>query len=177
MGTIISYKTAFEAKPESRENLRYLAELVRKELGIALDKKYVDVTWILEKLDVLDSEYSYEIVDDDQLEAGVQAQTDIIKNTIYIKESVYEGAIKNNGRDRMTIAHEILHLILHQPVALTLYRRTDDLPVYKNPEWQAECFAGELLMPYDQIKDMTEEEIVEQCKVSERAAHYQKTHI
>lgn len=177
MGTIISYKTVFEAKPESRENLRYLAELVRKELGIALDKKYVDVTWILEKLDVLDSEYSYEIVDDDQLEAGVQAQTDIIKNTIYIKESVYEGAIKNNGRDRMTIAHEILHLILHQPVALTLYRRTDDLPVYKNPEWQAECFAGELLMPYDQIKDMTEEEIVEQCKVSERAAHYQKMHI
>lgn len=177
MGTIISYKTAFEAKPESRENLRYLAQLIRKELGIALDKKYVDVTGILERLDILDSEYSYEIVDDDQLGTGVQAQTDIIKNTIYIKESVYEGAIKNNGRDRMTIAHEILHLILHQPVALTLYRRTDDLPVYKNPEWQAECFAGELLMPYDQIKDMTEEEIVKQCKVSERAAHYQKTHI
>lgn len=61
MRTIISYKTVFEAKPESRENLRYLAELVRKELGIALDKKYVDVTWILEKLDVLDSEYSYAI--------------------------------------------------------------------------------------------------------------------
>lgn len=61
MRTIISYKTAFEAKPESREDLRYLAELVRKELGIALDKKYLDVTWILEKLDVLDSEYSYAI--------------------------------------------------------------------------------------------------------------------
>ena len=166
MGTIISYKTAFEAKPESREDLRYLAKLIRKELGIALDKKYVDVTWILERLDVLDSEYSYEIVDDDELGAAVQAQTDILKDTIYIKESVYEGAIQNNGRDRMTIAHEILHLILHQPVALTLYRRTDDLPIYKNPEWQAECFAGELLMPYDQIKDMTEEEIVEQCKVS-----------
>ena len=177
MGTIISYKTAFEAKPESREDLRYLAKLIRKELGIALDKKYVDVTWILERLDVLDSEYSYEIVDDDELGAAVQAQTDILKDTIYIKESVYEDAIQNNGRDRMTIAHEILHLILHQPVALTLYRRTDDLPIYKNPEWQAECFAGELLMPYDQIKDMTEEEIVEQCKVSKRAAHYQKAHI
>lgn len=177
MRTIISYKTAFEAKPESRENLRYLAKLVRKELGIALDKKYVDVTWVLERLNVLDSKYSFEIVSDEQLELGVQAQTDVTKNTIYIKESVYEGAIQNNGRDRMTIAHEILHLILHQPVTLTLYRRTDDLPVYKNPEWQAECFAGELLMPYDQIKDMTEEEIVEQCRVSERAAHYQKTHI
>ncbi|MBB1086032.1 ImmA/IrrE family metallo-endopeptidase [Limosilactobacillus fastidiosus] len=177
MRTIISYKTMFEAAPESREKLRCLAELVRKELGIALDKKYIDITWVLEKLDILDSKFSYEIVTDDQLEDGVQAQTDIMNNTIYIKESVYEGAIHNNGRDRMTIAHEILHLILHQPIALTLYRRSDDLPVYKNPEWQAECFAGELLMPYDQIKGMTEEEIVEQCKVSERAAHYQKTHI
>lgn len=40
MGTIINYKTAFEAKLESREDLRYLAKLVRKELGITLDKKY-----------------------------------------------------------------------------------------------------------------------------------------
>lgn len=177
MRTIISYKTIFEVAPESRKKLRYLAELVRKELGIATDKKYIDITWVLERLDVLDSNYSFEIVPDEQLEAGVQAQTDVTKNTIYIKESVYEGAIQNNGRDRMTIAHEMLHLILHQPASLTLFRRTDDLPLYKNPEWQAEYFAGELLMPYDQIKNMTEEEIVAQCKVSERAAHYQKTHI
>lgn len=174
---MISYKTIFEATPESRENLRCLAKMVRKELGIASDEKYIDITWILERLDVLDLEYSYEIVTDEQLAVGVQAQTDVITSTIYIKESVYEGAVQNNGRDRMTIAHEILHLLLHQPASLTLYRRTDDLPVYKNPEWQAECFAGELLMPYDQIKDMTVEEIIEQCKVSERAAQYQKTHI
>lgn len=131
----------------------------------------------MERLDVLVPEYSYEIVADDQLGVGVHAQTDVMQNTIYIKESVYEGAVQNNGRDRMTIAHEILHLILHKPATLTLYRRTDDLPTYKNPEWQAECFAGELLMPYDQIKNMSKKEIVEQCKVSESAAHYQKIHI
>lgn len=174
---MISYKTIFEAVPESRADLRRLAKEVRKELGIASDKKYIDITWVLERLDVLDSEYSYEIVTDDELDEGVQAQTNVMKNTIYIKESVYEGAIQNIGRDRMTIAHELLHLIMHQPASLILYRRDDDLPVYKNPEWQAECFAGELLMPYDQIKEMSEKEIVEQCMVSERAAHYQKTHI
>lgn len=177
MRKMISYKTMFEAVPESREDLRSLAESVRMRLGIAIDKKYIDITWVLERLYILNSKYSYEIVTDDQLEAGVQAQTDIKKNSIYIKESVYEGAIQNNGRDRMTIAHEILHLILHQPNVLTFYRRIDDLPAYKNPEWQAECFAGELLMPYKQVKDMTEEEIVEQCQVSKRAAHYQKMHI
>ncbi|MDE6947779.1 MAG: hypothetical protein K2P14_11400 [Anaeroplasmataceae bacterium] len=70
MRTIISYKTIFEVAPESRKKLRYLAELVRKELGIATDKKYIDITWVLERLDVLDSNYSFEIVPDEQLEAG-----------------------------------------------------------------------------------------------------------
>lgn len=59
---------------------------------------------------MLDLKYSYEIVENDQLEAGVQAQTDVLKNTIYIKKSVYTGAIQNNGRNRMMIAYEILHL-------------------------------------------------------------------
>ena len=87
------------------------------------------------------------------------------------------GAIRNVGRDRMTIAHELLHLILHQPSSLTLYRRNEEIPIYKNPEWQAECFAGELLMPYERIKNMSESEIVDKCKVSQIAAHYQLTHI
>lgn len=85
---MISYKTIFEAIPESRENLRCLAKIVRKELGIASDEKYIDITWILERLDVLDSEYSYEIVTDEQLAVGVQAQTDVITSTIYIKKSL-----------------------------------------------------------------------------------------
>ena len=57
MRTIISYKTIFEVAPESRKKLRYLAELVRKELGIATDKKYIDITWVLERLDVLYANY------------------------------------------------------------------------------------------------------------------------
>lgn len=32
-------------------------------------------------------------------------------------------------------------------------------------------------MPYEQIKSMDVMEIVDQCKVSEKAAKYQKTHI
>lgn len=177
MKGIISYNTIFEAKPESRIDLRHLADIVRNKLGIATDKKYIDVTLILERLNFLDPRFSFEVKSDDEFEDGVQAQTDIKSNTIFIRESVYEGAIHNIGRDRMTIAHEILHLILHQPASLTLFRRTSDLPLYKNPEWQAECFAGELLMPYEQIVNMSENEIVEQCKVSPSAAHYQKKHI
>lgn len=177
MQIIISYRTLFEAQPESRLALRKLADLVRKEMDMS-NELYIDITKILERLDKLDSRYSFEIVENDELENEVQAQTDVIQNKIFIKASVYEGAVQNVGRDRMTIAHEILHLILHQPSTLTLYCRTDDdIPLYKNPEWQAECFAGELLMPYEQIKSMDVMEIVDQCKVSEKAAKYQKTHI
>jgi Zn-dependent peptidase ImmA (M78 family) len=157
--------------------LRRLAKYVRSKLGIDCNAKYIDVTWVLEQLNLFDPEFSFEIVDDDELEPSVQAKTNPIEKKIYIKESVYIGAINNNGRDRMTIAHELLHLLLHQPEVLTLYRRTEDLPLYKNPEWQAECFAGELLMPYEAIQTMTEEDIISECKVSESAARYQKTHI
>lgn len=157
--------------------MRALARGVRLLLGINPCQLYIDVTRVLEKISELDPNFSFEIVDDDKLESGVQAQTDIVKDKILVKESVYKGAIKNIGRDRMTIAHELLHLILHQPSSLTLYRRNDKIPTYKNPEWQAECFAGELLMPYEKIKTMSEPEIVDKCKVSQIAAHYQLTHI
>jgi len=67
-----------------------------------------------------------------------------------------------------TIAHETGHAILHVPefrrkkaviksitneenVNLRLYRETD-IPVYRNPEWQAWRFAGALLMPESAIR-------------------------
>lgn len=157
--------------------MRELATRLRLLLGIGANQPYIDVTRVLEKIEELDPDFSFEVVDNDKLAAGVQAQTDVIKNKILIKESVYDGASANNGRDRMTIAHELLHFILHQPATLTLFRREEPMPLYKNPEWQAECFAGELLMPYEIIKNMSEDEIVDKCKVSPSAAHYQLTHI
>lgn len=174
---MISYDSIYEATPESREDLRDLANRLRKALKIPSDQIYVDVTKMLEELYDLDDDFSFDVVSDNELEYGVQAQTDIIHNQIIIKESVYEGAINNNGRDRMTITHEVPHLILHHPNTLTLYRRTDKIPLYKNPEWQAECFAGEFLMPYNLIKNMSQAEVMDKCKVTASAAHYQLTHI
>jgi Zn-dependent peptidase ImmA (M78 family) len=69
---------------------------------------------------------------------------------------------------RSTIAHETGHALIHVPefklkkamlkslqhkddVSLRLYRDSE-VPVYKNPEWQAWRFAGALLMPAPVIK-------------------------
>lgn len=50
------------------------------------------------------------------------------------------------------------------------------MKTYENPEWQADCFAGEFLMPHDEIAKLTTSEVMEYCKVSEQAANYQLKH-
>ena len=67
---------------------------------------------------------------------------------IQIREDVYERACEGRGRDRLTIAHEIGHVILHGGLPL---RRSvvspDSIRTFESSEWQANAFAGELLMP------------------------------
>ncbi len=67
---------------------------------------------IVELLDILTEifkDFSYEIVDDTELPLIMHADTDVRTGHIRIKESVYERACNGEGRDRMTIAHEIGH--------------------------------------------------------------------
>mgnify|MGYP000952505712 FL=1 len=47
-----------------------------------------------------------------------------------------------------------------------------------DPEWQANAFAGELMAPYDLVKNMSVEEISEKCGMSMTAAsiQYRKYH-
>ena len=169
----------YYAQTVSRNDLRQLAFLVRKEFG------YEDVWWIpVEKLldqmcEVFD-DLSYEIVEDcDWEDKTSHADTDILNNTIRIKESVYVNACEGNGRDRMTVAHEIAHYILICVVGVNLYSRKSRLKLdaYNDPEWQAKCLAGELLIPYYKIKQCKEKptalEIEKLCGVSYDAAKYQ----
>lgn len=51
-----------------------------------------------------------------------------------------------------------------------------NLPAYEDPEWQAKCLAGELMMPADKIRGMTIKEIVSHYGVSPDAALMQKKH-
>jgi Zn-dependent peptidase ImmA (M78 family) len=54
-----------------------------------------------------------------------------------------------------------------------LYRKTSpNDKAYKDPEWQAKCFAGELLMDYEMTEGMSTLEIVKNCKVTLDAARY-----
>lgn len=64
---------------------------------------------------------------------------------IKLRDDVYEGAWNDVGRHRFTACHELGHYLLHRQVAMA--RVSDDThPVYRDAEWQADTFAGGLLM-------------------------------
>lgn len=164
----------YVVEPKSRYNLRVLAKILRKNLGLT-DELYFPIVELLDVMCELFPRFSYEIVDDSTFPSNVHADTDVMNHHIRIKESVYDGASNGNGRDRMTIAHEIGHYFTLCFCGFKFQRnfKKEDIPPYKSPEWQAKCFAGELLIDYDLTIDMSPYEIVEQCGVSIDAAKYQ----
>ena len=86
---------------------------------------------------------------------------------------------EGSGRDRMTIMHEICHYITLCQLNFTLARsfEQDEIPVFCDPEWQAKCLAGEIMMPADKIYDMNPDEVSEKCGVSWPAAVFQLSKI
>ena len=109
------------------------------------------------------------------MKEGVHAELDVVNRHMKIREDVYEGAARGNGRDRMTIMHEIAHLFLIVIFGVKLTRTfaSSELPAYKDPEWQAKALAGELMCPAHMIKEMMPEQIASKCGVSIDAARYQ----
>jgi transcriptional regulator with XRE-family HTH domain len=66
-------------------------------------------------------------------------------NGIALREDVYAGAWTGNRRDRFTVCHELGHFLMHRTV--TMARVRDDVDkIFCDSEWQADTFAGTLLM-------------------------------
>lgn len=92
-----------------------------------------------------------------------EAYTDVATGIIYIKESMMEEACRRSyRRGAFTPIHELGHYLLHYLQSdARLTRVSDDVyvPVYCDPEWQADTFASEFLMPFEECVNMDEEEI------------------
>ena len=176
---MVDYSSVVEVPPMSRGDLRKIAQSLRNLLNVKTP--YFPIIGLLESMDVLFG-IDYDYIDDKEWDKRygkhVHAQYDLDKKTIFIKESVYERANKNYGRDRFTIAHEISHAILISDNKVKFCRvdkNAEQIPLYKNPEWQADCLAGELLVPYSLCRNMSEMQIVTECAVTRSAAHIQKS--
>lgn len=165
-----------EAK--SRADLRMLTRILRIKLRLD-DVLYFPIVELLDVMTELFDDFNYEIVEDNVLPKNIHADTDIRTGHIRIKESVYEGACNGEGRDRMTIAHEIGHYFTLCFCGFKMERNFSggEIPAFCDPEWQAKCFAGELMVPEHRVKGMNEYEIADQCGVSYDAACVQYKHL
>ena len=168
-------KYSVEAK--SRKDLRLLAHHIRDRLRL----KPSDASPAVEMLELLDiwvPDAFFEIVEEDELGKGAHAETEITKSIIRIREDIYDRACAGNGRDRMTVVHEIAHLIMLRGLGFRLTRSfRDKVKAYSDPEWQAKCLAGELMMDSRYIAGMTSAEVARKCGVSEEAAKLQLSKI
>lgn len=156
-------------KPMSTKDIRTIALNLRRMIGVKNNKKFPILYFIEWFVGNPDNDFSYEIEDVENM-TGMYGLTDTNKNVMKIRLDVYEGAVKENPRDIFTLCHELGHYLLHQPEEVEFARGEMDIPAYRNPEWQANMFAAELLAPYEQAKSMSIEQIANTYGMSMQAA-------
>jgi hypothetical protein len=106
------------------------------------------------------------------LDPGVEELSDAVEGMTFpdgrvlLSEETYRGAHDGLGRPRFTVPHECYHGIRHREQIrraltdtgeLVVYRRKNIKP-FRDPEWQANAFAGVLLMPAPMVRLLAERE-------------------
>ena len=124
-----------------------------------------------------------EVVEDGELECNNPARClpDFANNEylIQVKNSVYEGACAKVGGYRAHILHEICHAVLcilgFVPIMDRQFKN-NEIKCFESMEWQAKALCGEILMPYEETKNLSVNEIVRYCNVSLESAEKRKTY-
>lgn len=165
----------YRVPPLSRDAIRALANRIRTKVKI--DELYFPIIKFLEiVIPEVIPDFILEISPVDKM-GGTHGLTFPQKSLIILREDVYNGADGGGGRDRMTVAHEIGHLLMHKNIAFARADPDVMIKAYESSEWQAKCFSGELLVPYKHssiLKRMSAIEISAACGVSMEAAYYHK---
>jgi Zn-dependent peptidase ImmA (M78 family) len=152
-------------------DLRNAAYNIRKRVGLENQLYFPVVEFMEIVLPELIPDFEYEILNMDEM--GVKhGETFPDSKKIVLREDVYNGAVDGKGRDRFTIGHEIKHCLFDDSERVKLYRVEPNIKIkpFYDPEWQANAFSGELLMPYHLMGGLSIEEIIEKCGVTADAA-------
>jgi Zn-dependent peptidase ImmA (M78 family) len=174
MGEIRRGTMVVFAEPIQRVKLRALALKIREMSGYNDELYFPIVQFVEHKMPLFFPDFHLEVMPKSYFPPKVHGETAIREKVIRIREDVYNGAINEVGRDRMTMAHEAGHYILLIAKGLKLYRSFEgaEIKAFRDPEWQAKAFAGELLCPFHLIKGMAASQIMLACGVSDQAAQY-----
>ncbi len=156
------------APPKSKLKIMEIADELRYNFGLKNELCFPIVEFADLILQKVDKSYSFEVCKTTDMKDNY-AQYNPIDNVMTVREDVYNDALRDDGRARFTIAHEVAHYILHGS-GIVLARGDSDIKIYQDPEWQANVFASELLMPSYLINGMSAESVSLMCKTSFLAA-------
>ena len=162
------------AKPISRNDIRTYVYRLKKMIGWE-QQLYFPILYFTENvLPVLVPDFTFEIAPVIEM-ANKHGETIPSCRIIRIREDVYERAANGAGRDRLTVAHEVGHLLLHgnNDIALCRLDPSVRLKAYEDPEWQASALGGELLASSWLIKGMSIADVSRACVVTRSAARIQ----
>jgi len=162
------------AEPIQRIRLRAISVKLRELSGYSDELYFPIVKFVEHKMPKLFRGFNLEIKEKAYFSPNTHGETSVEEQVIRIREDVYIGAINGNGRDRMTMAHEVGHYVLLVAKGIKFYRTFEETEIeaFRDPEWQAKALAGELLCPFNLIKGMTASQIAKDCGVSNPAAQY-----
>ena len=170
----------YETRPTSRAQVRLYANVFRKIFGLSQSGPVNPLT-LLDKVNQVYYDVQYEVVEKEELPANVPARcimTDDGGFIIQIADYVYEGAYeRNTGGYRMHIMHEIIHPYVYKIGFTPIYNRTVEnkkIPAFKSVEWIVKAMAGEVMMPYEETKDLDIPKLIEIYGVSVDAAMKRK---
>lgn len=165
----------FKVSGRSTKDIAATALAWRDALGVA-DQWAPDVVRLLElSLPRIISNFALVVRADPEM-GDAEAYTEFDPPHIAVRGSVYSLARHDDGRSRMTFAHELGHLVMH-PGAVKL--RSSEAPAltrsvvkfYESAEWQARKFAALFLVPdHIAIQFGSAQQLAECCKVSAQAA-------
>lgn len=141
----------FEVPPRSRRSIIDAAERLRQSLRINQDYFPIDHIVNVEIPKVWE-DFSFEVKTADEM-GGDHGRTYPERSELWLRDDVYEGVVEGKGRDRFTLAHELGHLLLHhQPGLARQLKPVSQVKLYRNAEWQANSFAGALLISLDAVR-------------------------
>ncbi|MGM9969486.1 MAG: ImmA/IrrE family metallo-endopeptidase [Anaeroplasma sp.] len=149
-----------------------IASNFRREYRIPEDE-YFPILEILDDM-FMNGLLSIQFLEDNDafFEKDTPAKYCINDNFIYIKISVLEEYEMGNYRASFTLAHELFHYIQYRVLKFS-FDEAINVKSYEDPEWQANEFAAQLLIPSKYV-DLNEIELCERFHVSQQCVLVRK---
>ena len=154
---LLERNNGFEVKPMSMNDISFYSSItweVARQKNFVNADGWVDIVGLMENGGILDTDVGcgLSIVDDKAL-PNAYAMT-FADGSIQVRESVYNAACDGDARSRFTLAHELGHVLMHKKQIGMARAINASTKLYCDSEWQANEFAGRLLLPDEELKNV-----------------------